>query len=341
MNEEQKSSDSQQIDEEGIIETHMSSGDKVEKIWKITKDLADGKIINIAGFVAIIGVLSPIILTVPHFIQYYYILGRFNVFHIDRIYIDLSKETYHMEIIEKIIILFAFALINIIAYWFIIIPIKGRESKIIRLLVGIVRIVFFLLYTILVGCFLITYVYITAGFSFDELGLDFIVEQILVILILAFLCELAGIYFGIVHRIEDRKKIKKSKRDNQKKEGKKSEEKEYSKKWIGIAFICTWAICMLMGIRTLAFSIMKFGEMDVKNQKEYKMVYVKEKEEITEYAVVFENEDKYFLAQVIHTTDEENKERVYIDSNVQNIIDKDNVITRIEEIDGIYEESNK
>lgn len=34
MNEEQKSSDSQQIDEEGIIETHMSSGDKVKKSGK-------------------------------------------------------------------------------------------------------------------------------------------------------------------------------------------------------------------------------------------------------------------------------------------------------------------
>lgn len=245
-----------------------------------------------------------------------------------------------MEIIEKIIILFAFALINIIAYWLIIIPIKGIKSKILR---KGVRIGGFLGYTCLVGFFFIAYVYVIAGVSFDEMRFYFSenLEQLLVIFFLAFLCEWEGMYFGIIHQILHRKKTKKSKRDKKKKDAKTLEEKHYGKKWIEIAFICVWAICMLGSIRFLAENTVKFGEMDVKNQKEYKMVYVKEKEEITEYAVVFENEDKYFLAQVIYTTDEENKERVYIDSNVQNIIDKDNVITRIKEIDGIYEESNK
>ena len=298
---------------------------------------------NFAKFSAITAVCFSIVLWIIRSLGYFYTLGRFSVYHIDKSYIDVWSEGFFAQVIQSVSVVILFLTVNYI-YFQLSIPQNNKNAKRRILKVGFVLLEVF-------G--LSVWINLTNGISLNDLLKDLrnaSMRDISTLMIvwcgLLAIVNCLGMYANLFHRFpikekktvsEDRTVVKppldkmgetKTRYENDKeKRGGKHDDLKY-KEVIG-RMVVPLIICII------AFAFMYTLGIQMERQRsEFK--YVKEKTEILDgeeyintdqttgdsyylYPIVYENEQVYILSRI--------RKDMTIDCSFLKVIDKENVNT--------------
>lgn len=298
---------------------------------------------NFAKFSAITAVCFSVVIWIIRSLDYFYTLGRFSVYHIDKSYIDVWSEGFFAQVIQSVSIVIWFLTVNYI-YFHLSIPQNNKNAKRRILKVGFVLLEVF-------G--LSVWIILTNGISFIDLLKDLLNASTLDIgvlmiewLALLVIVNSGGIYANHYYRtsIKEKKAVsedetvvkpqldkvgeKKTRDENGKeKRGVKQDDLKYKE--------VIWDIVGLLIVCVISFAFMYAMGIQMERQRsEFK--FVKEKTEIIDgeeyittdqttgdsyylYPIVYENEEVYILSRI--------RKDMTIDCSFLKVIDKENVNT--------------
>lgn len=298
---------------------------------------------NFAKFSAITAVCFSVLLWIIRSLGYFYMLGRFSVYHIDKSYIDVWSEGFFAQVIQSVSVVILFLTANYI-YFQLSIPQNNKNVKRRILKVGFV---------LLEAFGLSVWINLTNGISLNDLLKDLrnaSMRDISALMIawcrLVFIVNCWGMYANLCHRlfIKEKKTVsedetimnpqldkmdeKKTRDENDKeKRGVKQDDLKY--KEVIVQIVVPLIICII------SFAFMYTMGIQMERQRsEFK--YVKEKTEIIDgeeyittdqttgdsyylYPIVYENEQVYILSRI--------RKDMTIDCSFLKVIDKENVNT--------------
>ena len=303
---------------------------------------------DFAKFSAITALCFSIAIWITRSWGYFYTLGRFSVYHIDKGYIDVWTEGFLIQVIQSVSTCIFLLGINYM-YFKLSIPQKGKNAKRRLKKTGFIFLEFIALSA---------WVLFVNEISF--IGLLKELPDVKTIEILALLIAWAiallmvnavGIEATIFYKIsiKEKKNIAKGNKEvkpklkkkgkNEEQLEKQSDEEESDIKQNDIKYQ-RWvrAIEVLIIICILEFGLMYgVGVFTERHRSEFKFV-VKEVETVVEdeyiftnqktgvsyylYPIIYENQDVYIVSQVT-----ENEDGVFIDCDFQKVIDKKEMIT--------------
>lgn len=301
---------------------------------------------NFAKFSAITAVGFSIVLWIIRSLGYFYTLGRFSVYHIDKSYIDVWSEGFLAQVIRDMSIVIMFLIVNYIYFQLSIS--KNTKRRIVKVL-----------FVLLELCGLSIFIFPLYGISFIDIlkhlpntSMHDIKEFVILWIVWALAVNWLGIFTNFYYRLSKKKlPIKKKvvsenetvvksqldKREEKKTEDENNKEKrdlrqddlKYKKVIEGMGIL----LIMCIG----AFGCMYTMGSQIERQRSA-FRFVKEKTEIIDgekymftdqatgdsyylYPIIYENQDVYIVSQI--SKDEE----MTIDYDFLKVIDKENVST--------------
>lgn len=311
-----------------------------ELLGKGLKKIRDFSAKDFAKFSAVTAVCFSITLWITRSLGYFYTLGRFSVYHIDKGYIDVWSEGFLIQVIQSISVCILLFTVNYV-YFQLSIPKEGKKVKRRLKKIGFILLEFIVLSA---------WVLFTNNISF--IGLlkqlpDTSMVEVLALLIVwcvvLMMVNVLGIEATFFYKasIKEKKAVDeevktqlekdKDKKKKQRKQNKKEKSDTKYQRWIRV-------IVILLITCIIEFIFMYvMGVLAERQRNEFK--FVVEKVETVEgdeflftsseneasyyvYPIIYENQDVYILSQI-----GKSGEGVRINYDFLKVIDKENVST--------------
>lgn len=318
-------------------ENNILDGETLEKVIEKIRDFSAKDFTKFSAFVAVIFSIS---LWITRSMGYFYFLGRFSVYNIDKSYIDVWSNGFWIEVIRTILLCIVLVGINYIYYQ---LSIKKQRLKKVCFI--------FLEFIVLIG-----WIVWQDGIEIFEIFKDLssgsiksVVTFVITSASVVSTLNIYGIVFSVYYKlsaikrkvIAKKKKLVKTKiekkgsgikeeQDSQDSSDSKPDNKRNKKyTYVIMSFLiaCSieFVVMYIMGIsyekQRSAFKFvaeeMELVEGDkyvISNEQNGKFYYA--------YAVIYENQDVYILSRIF-----QNEECWKIDTNILKVIDKKEVST--------------
>lgn len=286
---------------------------------------------DFAEFSVIIAVCFSISLWIFRAMGYFYMLGRFSVYNIDKSYIDVWTDGFLMQIIQSASICVLLFVINYVYFQLSI----SKDKKIIKI---IKKMVFFLIEFVALN----GWVFFAERISLLELLKELpraskteIIDLVIIWVTSLVIFNVLGVEATIFYRINAKKRCATEENEKEKKADKEQgDEKNNKKKYLGWIRVAEIFLITCSGVFFLMYVI---GCKVESQRNEFK--YVLEEEENVEenryvftdtnsgksykvYPIVFENQDVYIMSRIY-----KKEGRFIIDCGFLKVRDKENVNT--------------
>lgn len=319
-----------------------------ELLEKGIRKIKDFSVKDFAKFSAITAVCFSIAIWVTRSFGYFYTLGRFSVYHIDKSYIDVLTEGFFLQVIQTASTCIVILAINYM-YFRLSIPHKGKNGKRILKKIGFVLLEFIALNAWILFTRKISLIGLLKELSFT-LAIK-IVAYIFVWFVVLFLLNAVGIEIAYFYKksLKEKKVVNENEKEVEKKAVKKVKDEKKQQEmqndegsdiqqgglkhqiWMKI-------ISMLLVICIMQFIFLYIVGIVVERQRnEFK--YVVEEVETVEgdeylftdqkkgvsyhlYPIVYENQDVYILSQIGKKED-----GISVNYEFLRIIDKEEITT--------------